>query len=315
MGPVDPIQRDLFIVGAAFVFGAAIGSFLNVVIYRLPRADEGLFLTKPRLSICPQCGATIRWYDNIPLLSYFLLGAKCRSCRAPIPLRYFAVELLTACLFALTAHRLATGPEPDFAHAAVVAAFLASLVAVTFIDIDLRIIPDKIDIPGMALAPVLAFLVPALHRGSGDLETLASLVNRVAALFGTSGDLVPKAFGLSGHERVAAAIASLIGIATGAGVIWLVGRAGKALFKKEAMGFGDVKLLGMMGGYVGWKGVFLILLLASVCGALIGIIVKLATRESYIPFGPFLSLGAAIVVLWRAEVLHVIFVSYPNLFR
>ncbi len=296
---MSPQTIEILVPAIAFVFGAIIGSFLNVVIYRLPRADEGLSISHPRLSLCPQCKATIRGYDNIPLLSYFILKGRCRACRAKIPLRYFVVELLTASLFAY----LAVLYQPHWALAAVYAALTAALIAVTFIDIDLMIIPDKIDIPGMVLAPAISAALPALHQ-NGDLASL----------------------GLSiGSPHLAAAVSSGLGIAVGAGIIWLIALAAEGVLallrrlrwteKTEAMGFGDVKLLGMIGGFLGWKGVLLTLLLACFAGSAIGIVLRLVTKDSYIPFGPFLSLGALGVILWRAEVVHFIFDVWPRLFR
>jgi leader peptidase (prepilin peptidase)/N-methyltransferase len=289
--------RATFILAGAFTLGAVIGSFLNVVIFRLPREDEGLTVTWPRLSICPECRTTIPWYDNIPLVSYFVLLGRCRACRKQIPLRYFGVELLTASLFCFLAWRLLL-PDPALDRAAlfaVQALLVAALVAVTFIDIDFRIIPDKIDIPGMLLAPVASALVPALHLGRGDLETLGIAAVDPAA-----------------SPRLYAALASVLGIAVGGGIIWLIGILGTIAFKKDAMGFGDVKLLAMIGGYVGWKGVLLALFVGCLAGSVIGIVVRLATKDPYIPFGPFLSLGALVVILWYSEVVALVFEGIPR---
>jgi len=286
--------------GIAFCLGAIFGSFLNVVIYRLPRDDEGLSVSYPAQSFCPQCKEPIRGTDNIPILAYFLLAGKCRKCKAKIPFRYFFVELMTAVLFTVLALR----HEPDYALAAVYAALTAALIACTFIDIDLRIIPDKIDIPGMYLAPVLSALVPSMHLHQPLDPTLPRSFTDLA-LFG-----IPVPWG---EPRVAAALSSVIGIVVGAGVIWLVGWLGSKAFKKEAMGFGDVKLLGMIGGFLGWQGVLLALLLGCFVGAFIGIIVKLATEDPYIPFGPFLSLGALAIMLARNDIVWVIFEWYPRL--
>lgn len=294
-------MRALFVVVSAFALGACIGSFLNVVIYRLPRADEGLSLTHPRLSLCPSCGKTIKWYDNIPLLSYFALLGRCRACKAKISLRYFAVELLTAGLFTYLAVRLIGDRAPTgeaIALFAVLAALASALVAVTFIDIEFRIIPDRIDLPGIALAPLIALAVPALHLGHRDLETLRLALVDPAA-----------------NPRLYAVLASLVGIAVGGGVIWLVGFLGSIAFRKEAMGLGDVKLLAMIGGYLGWKGALLALLLACFSGAAIGIVVKLVTKDPYIPFGPFLALGALFMVLFRVEIIHFMTVTYPSWFQ
>jgi leader peptidase (prepilin peptidase) / N-methyltransferase len=182
---------------------------------------------------------------------------------------------------------------------AVYAGLVAALIACTFIDIDLRIIPDKIDLPGMALAPVLSAAFPGLHgygdaRGTPRYDDLATLGLTVE------------------NPHVAAVIASVLGIICGAGVIYVIGVLGSIAFRKEAMGFGDVKLLGMIGGYLGWKGVLLALLLGCFAGAAIGIIVNLVTKDPYIPFGPFLSVGALLVILWRGEIIWFLTVWWPG---
>ncbi len=295
--------REIAVLALAFAFGAAIGSFLNVVIYRLPREDEGLSVIRPRGSFCPSCRAPIAWYDNIPLLSYFALLGKCRRCGSKIPLRYFVVELATASLFALLARQLLVAPggggglaSENAALFAVQAALLAALVAITFIDIDFRIIPDKIDIPGILLAAPLGALVPALHAGRGDLEALGI------------GVLDPAA-----QPRLYAAAAALLGVAVGGGAIWAIGALGSIVFRKEAMGFGDVKLLAMIGGYVGWKGALLALLIACLIGSVVGIVVRLLTRDPYIPFGPFLSAGAVVMVFWYSEAVRFLLETLPDL--
>lgn len=305
---MNPELRATLFTAFAFALGAVVGSFLNVVIYRLPRGDEGLTVSHPRRSLCPRCGATIRWYDNIPLISYFVLLGKCRACRAPISLRYFCVELLTASLFAYLGSRfLAPSPAAldDVALFTVYSVIVAALIAITFIDIDLMIIPDAIDVPGIVLAPLAAFAVPALHLGWGgvrpdDLETLG---------------LAPALIDPLTSPRLYAVAASAIGIIVGGGVIWAIGWLGTLAFKKEAMGFGDVKLLAMIGGYIGWKGTLIALFLGCLSGAAIGVVVKLLTKDSYIPFGPFLALGALIVILWRPEVTEFLFVTYPRIVR
>jgi leader peptidase (prepilin peptidase)/N-methyltransferase len=277
--------RDPIVLGVAAVFGAMLGSFLNVVIYRLPRKES---LAWPG-SHCPECGTPIRWYDNVPIVSWLVLAGKCRACRKPIPFRYPLVEALTGALTALLAWRFLTGPGPvDGVRFGVSLLFTAALVAVAFIDIALRIIPDRITKPGMVVAPVISLLVPALHR--------------VAWLPGLS-------------PGAAALLLSLAGMAVGAGSIWMMGVIGKVAFRKEAMGFGDVKLMGLIGGFLGPVGVLLAVLLACVAGSVIGILAWLVTRDHYIPFGPFLSLGAFAVLVFRPEVVHFFTVTYPSLFR
>ncbi|HVY61436.1 MAG TPA: prepilin peptidase [Planctomycetota bacterium] len=286
---MNPQSIELLVPAFAFALGAIIGSFLNVVIYRLPRRAEGLSIASPTYSYCPKCGTTIRGYDNIPLLSYFLLGARCRACKVKIPIRYFCVELLTACLFA----GIAIQHQPEWGVIAVYAGLTACLVSASFIDIDLTIIPDEISLPGIALAPLVSAAVPELHA-PGDLAALGLAV---------------------ADPRWAAAAASVAGILAGGLLIYAIGVLGKLAFRKEAMGFGDVKLFAMIGGYLGWKAVLLALFIACIAGALAGLVRLALTRESTIPFGPFLSIGAISVMLWRSEIVRFIFVDYPSYMR
>lgn len=303
---------ELFVPGFAFAFGAVVGSFLNAVIHRLPREDEGLSLLEPKRSFCPKCSAQIAWYDNLPLASYLLLGGRCRACKAKIPLRYFGVELLTALLFTWTAVDLVSTPalagaDPHFALLGVHLALVASMVAVTFIDFEHHIIPDRIDKPGMVLALVLSPFVTTLHVPNGDLEVLARFVRFL-------GLSVPAGFGIEARWLVSL-ISSALGMVTGAGVIYAIGVLGTKLFKKDAMGFGDVKYMGMLGGFLGWQGVLMTLFLACMTGAFIGIAIKLVTKDEHIPFGPFLSLGALLMLRLGAEVYWALFVWYPSLIR
>jgi leader peptidase (prepilin peptidase) / N-methyltransferase len=280
---------DPLILGFATVFGAMLGSFLNVVIHRLP---DGKSLAWPG-SHCPKCGAAIRWYDNVPILSWLLLLGRCRSCRAGISPRYIVVEALTAALIAAVAVRTIVGREPrDFAAFGALTLFVAALVAASFIDLALQIIPDRITKPGMVAAPLLAALAPSISAADPARDALSGLPPAGAAL-----------------------ITSLLGIAAGAGLIWLVGVLGKAAFRREAMGFGDVKFMGLIGGFVGPVGVVLAILVACLFGAAIGGLRFLVTRKKDIPFGPFLAMGALVVVFFRADVVRFLLVTWPSLLR
>lgn len=233
-----------FFVTVMALVGASIGSFLNVVIWRLPRGEN---LAHPG-SHCPRCGRGIRWFDNLPLLSWLLLRARCRGCRAPISARYPAVEALTALLFVLAALRLGANPV----DAAVIAALLAALVAITFIDIDHRIIPDAITKPGMVLALGLAAL-PAVTLHPGDwLHGLKPGLNSVL------------------HASA--------GVLTGLVVVYVVRFLGTLAFKKEAMGLGDAKLLGLIGGFTGPLGALYALTLACLGGVVVHGLAVFATR-------------------------------------
>lgn len=228
-------------VGVAGVLGACIGSFLNVVIWRLPR---GLGVADGR-SHCPKCGHLIRWHDNVPVLAWLWLRGRCRDCRATISPRYPAVEALTAGLFVLAALR---APFPDgLAVAACRAALLSALVVVSFVDVDRREIPDAITKPGVAVGLLLSLLVPALHPGAAASLGLANV-------------------------HLASLLEGGLGALTGAGSLLLVRWAGRAATGGEVMGLGDVKLLAMVGTFLSPLGVLLVVLLASVLGSVLGIL-------------------------------------------
>lgn len=289
---------DIFIVATAAVFGSMLGSFANVAIYRLPR--ENLTVNKPRHSFCPSCSKTIAWHDNIPLLSYMILLGRCRYCKSRIPARYPVVEGLSAFLFGLSAYHFAlSGAWIVFA---VACAFCLALVIITFIDVEFRIIPDVIDKPGMLLAPVLSFAAPELHiRGFVQLM----------GWFGWQWQLSEP---YSWSDRGLAAASSVLGIAAGAGITYAVGVLGKMAFRKEAMGFGDVKLMGMIGGLLGWQAVIMTFFLGSVIGAVVGITLMVAARrkDPHIPFGPFLASAAVLLLFYQAQIRQFIFVTYPK---
>lgn len=238
----------------SFLFGLALGSFMNVCIYRLP---EGKSIVHPPSS-CPHCGEEIRFYDNIPLVSYTLLGGKCRRCRARISWRYPTVELLTGLLSLALFIRY--GPSYQYL---LFLLFAAALVTISFIDLDHQIIPDVISIPGIAV---------------GFAATL-----------------------IMGHISW---LDSLLGIVFGGGALYLVGIGYKIVTGKEGMGFGDVKLLAMIGAWMGWRSLLLIILLSSLTGAILGTAFLLLSGKgarSRIPFGPFLSLGALLVFFFGPQ--------------
>ncbi|MCM8772938.1 MAG: prepilin peptidase [Candidatus Omnitrophica bacterium] len=252
-----------------FLIGLCFGSFANVCIYRLPK---GKSLIYPG-SFCPNCGKNIKWYDNIPLLSYILLKGKCRYCRKKISFRYFTVELLTGLFFfsiykkfGFTAFNL------------VYDTFFLSLIIVSFIDIDTFLIPDVIVIPGIFLGLLFSFLFPEIHN-MGRFESF---------------------------------IYSFTGTIMGGGALFLLAIIGKILFKKEAMGGGDIKLLGMIGSFLGWKPIFLTLFFGSLLGTLISLILILLKKrkiDDYVPFGPYLSLGAIISIFFKENYFLGFFIN------
>jgi len=291
------------------VLGLFVGSFLNVAIHRYGR--EGETISKPRRSRCPECKTTLTWKENIPLLSWTLQRGRCRSCGWSIPLRYPLVEGLTAVLWWLAASQWDPSQEwlREASLCGVRSVVLAGLVVATFVDFDCFEIPDGVSIGGMVLAPVASFLVPALHDHT-----------RLALLF--SPDQMPPA------TRLGALTACLAGMAAGGGILWAIGWVGSRLYGRDAMGFGDVKLLAAGGGIIGPGGVLWALMIASLVASLVGIgnllryafllrarVAARKRRQSlgrtlqvarvagrYVPFGPYLALGIGIVLLYWKDV-------------
>ncbi|QKK02220.1 MAG: prepilin peptidase [Pseudomonadota bacterium] len=268
------------VLGAAvFLFGLLVGSFLNVVILRLPArllhdwrcqcrelleieasepAPPGLVLKR---SHCPKCRQAIAWYDNIPLVSWLLLRRKCRHCGQPISWRYPLVELATALLSAAVVVHFGPGPE---AVGALVLTW--ALIAATGIDIDHQLLPDQITLP-------------LLWLGLG--------LNLWLGLFSSLEDAV-------------------IGAIAGYGVLWAVFHLFRLLTGKEGMGYGDFKLLAALGAWLGWQALPIIVLLGSLLGAVIGIALMIALRrgrEVPIAFGPYLALAGWIAMIWGDHIV------------
>ena len=265
MAPSFPISEvplsEPVLYAAVFLFGAMVGSFLNVCIHRLPR-DESI--VRPR-SKCPGCQNQIAWYDNVPVLSYLLLRGRCRSCGTKVSAVYPLVETLTGALAAALLYRF--GPGPD---GAIYFAFAAALVVITFIDLEFQIIPDVISIPGIPIGWVCAFL--ALEQ--------VTLVD------------------------------SLLGALLGGGILYAVASGYYFFTKREGMGGGDVKLLAMIGAFLGWKSVLFTLFAASLVGSVIGLLAAWRSGDGgkyAIPFGPFLAAGALVYVFWGQEILACYF--------
>jgi leader peptidase (prepilin peptidase)/N-methyltransferase len=260
-----------------FILGSIVGSFLNVCIYRLP---QGQSIVKPR-SFCPQCKKTIPWYDNIPLLSYVLLRARCRFCNARISLRYFIVELLTAIMFLIFYNLYGLSFKSFF-----YLIFICGLIIATFVDIQQRIIPDEISVGGI-VAGLLFNAIKGIH-----LKTL-------------SYDPQP-------------IFNSFLGIIIGGGIIYLTGVLFDLVYFKllkkppiqgetESMGGGDVKLLAMIGAFLGWQQALLTFFLAPFFGLVIGIFNLLLKKDHTIPYGPFLSLAALFALFWADKIFHFLF--------
>lgn len=241
-----------------FIFGICLGSFFNVCIYRLP---SSMTIINPRQSVCLHCNKPIKFYDNIPLISYLILKGRCRNCQEPIALRYPLVEFISGLFALLTVLKFGFSVE-----ALVYYAFISSLMIITFIDIDHQIIPDAITLPG----------IPLFFLGSLFVPTI-SLKDAALGLFVGGGSLFAIAWGYH------------------------------LITKKEGMGGGDIKLLAMIGGLIGWQGVIFTIFFSSAVGSLSGLLLMMREKKGMklaIPFGPFLSLGAIAYVFWGARIIN-----------
>lgn len=241
----------------AFIFGTVVGSFLNVCICRMPK-DESI-VSPP--SHCPTCDYQIRWYDNIPLLSYLLLRGKCRGCGSRISLQYPLVELLNGLL--TLALFLRFGPSLSFLALFL---FCSSLVVITFIDIEHQIIPDEISLSGIMIGFALSFFLP--------WQTWLN---------------------------------SLLGILLGGGSLLLVAYGYQWLTGKEGMGGGDIKLLAMMGAFLGWKAIPFIIFASSLVGSVVGVTMMLLQKKDSklaIPFGPYLAFGAILYIFYGRQLIQ-----------
>ena len=249
-----------------FAVGAVVGSFLNVVIHRYP-LEQSIVYPKSR---CPKCGTAIRWYDNVPLLSFLVLRGRCRACRNPISGRYPMVELSNA-LFYLAVF-LRTGISVAFVF---VAAIVSMAIVLIFIDLDIQILPDVIDLPGVLLGLGIGWL------RLGDSFTTLTLSSSL--------------------------LQSALGAVIGAAIPLAIGIAYKLVRKIEGMGLGDVKMLAMIGAVLGWEPLFPVLVIASAAGAVVGVGVAARSKlglQVPLPFGVFLGL-AALLVLFFGRTLHL----------
>lgn len=240
-----------------FVFGLTIGSFLNVCIFRIPESKS---IVRPG-STCPGCNKPIKYYDNIPVISYILLGGKCRKCNMPISFRYPLVELISGLAALAVFMRYGLSFE-----GLVYFTFISALIVITFIDIDHRIIPDVISLPGIPIGLLASFLLSSITwKGS------------------------------------------LIGIIAGGGSLLAVAWIYSLITKNEGMGGGDIKLLAMIGAFIGLKGVIFTVFTASATGTAAGIAAMLKNREGdmklAVPFGPFLSIGAILYIFFGSEII------------
>ncbi len=239
------LSNELLQLIFVFLLGTCIGSFLNVCIFRIPMGKSVAFPP----SSCMNCGHKISWWENIPILSYIILRARCRKCSSPISIQYPFVEFLTGGLASLLFQKF--GLTPQFF---IYFFFVGSLIVIAFIDLEHQIIPDIISLPGIAAGLVASLFIPEV-----------SIVDSAAGIFLGGGTLLAVAWGYY------------------------------LLTKREGMGGGDVKLLAMIGAFLGWKSIPVVIFLSAAAGSIIGLaIVALnrGNRRSAIPYGPFLAAGA-----------------------
>jgi leader peptidase (prepilin peptidase) / N-methyltransferase len=257
----DPYTSTL-----VFVFGAIVGSFLNVVIARLP--EPGASIVFPA-SHCPFCQHRIRWHDNIPLFSYILLKGRCRSCNKPISLQYPLVELTMALLSLALFHTFGLGTLY-----AIYFPFAAALLVIIFIDLHHQIIPDVISLPGIILGFLLAFINPLVTWQDAGL-----------------------------------------GLLFGGGSLYAVATGYYLLTRREGMGGGDIKLLAMIGAFLGWQALPFVIFSSSLTGSIVGIGAMIRQRkggQTVIPYGPFLALGGLLYLFFQ-EYIHFYLVQFWRL--
>ncbi len=250
------ISPDIFIYATTAIFGAIIGSFLNVVILRLPVENSSIVFPP---SHCPKCNTPINWFDNIPVISYLMLRGKCRNCHTSISMQYPVVEILTA--MAATALVFRFGITPATLGYFI---FVSSLMVIIWIDIHHQIIPDVISLPGIILGFLFSFINPFLSWQS-----------------------------------------SIIGILVGGGALFLIGELYYLLRKQVGMGGGDIKLLAMLGAFLGWQSLPFIIMVSSLTGAVCGIAIILVQKtgsQTKIPFGPYLASAALTYLFFMDEV-------------
>ncbi len=248
---------DTLMLGFALFFGAAVGSFLNVVILRLPRQDVSIAFPP---SHCPLCQHPLSWWENIPLLSYLMLRGRCRNCRASISWMYPLVEAAMAVFSALLF--LHYGPSVEYGRLFV---FFAALLVIIFIDIHHQIIPDRISLPGIVLGFATSFFSEQITWQQSGL-----------------------------------------GLLLGGGVLYLVAWTYFSLAKRDGMGGGDIKLLAMIGAFLGWQSLLYVVFSSSLSGSIVGIIAMVRQGKggkTRIPFGPFLAFGAMTWVLFQEQIV------------
>lgn len=361
---MDLVARmEVMLIAWLALVGACVGSFLNVCIYRLPR--RCLSVLNPRRSFCPGCRRQLTWSENIPIFSWAVQRGRCRGCQGKISFRYPLIELVTCGLFLWLAIRIIPGHLDSPMHWGqffIQAALASALLVCTMTDIEFRIIPDEIDVPGIILGPLLVLAVPiSFAAAPPPIAQLAGWLDShlwpAFTWWGIGGALTPLEALATLHRKaptlylhLSAFSGSILGAAIGAGFIFGTGVMATRALGRDAMGFGDVKYMGMIGAFAGWQGVVCTIMVACLAGSLGGIVhmaasgrpyilgkdlvdedstplrrlalwitgargpaaaedrvairpgttllARFATGDPYIPFGPFLTVGAFVAIFF-----------------
>lgn len=272
---------ETFAYAVIFIYGAAIGSFLNVVIYRVPNE-----LSLLPASACPICKQGIKFYYNLPILGWLILGGKCSNCKEPIAWRYPAVELLTALVFILTYSQIGmTAMLP------VALFFVATMIALLFIDAEHMILPNVITYPLFVAAVLVRIAYPAFIEGFrfSDMN-FAPIIQ------------------LTGYpESVVSLAGAALGALAGGGLLWGVGAIWKALRGVEAMGLGDVKMMLGVGALLGWRLTILTIFVGAFAGAVVGVVMVMRSKDkdlqTQLPFGIFLGVGSIVALLFGERMI------------
>lgn len=266
-----------------FIFGAIVGSFLNVVIHRVPNEESIIFPN----SACPNCKKPIKPYDNIPIISWLILGGKCRNCRTSISPRYLFVELLTGLLFLLVYWSVGFT-----AFLPVALIFTAAIVSLVFIDAEHMILPNVITYPLLVFALLARLIFPLLFGANyfSDFQILPLNQMQNSPLW------------------LVSLVGAVLGAIVGGGFLWLVGAIWKKLRGVDAMGLGDVKMMLAVGALLGWRLTLLSIFIGAFAGAIIGVFVIARQKEkdfqTQIPFGIFLGIGSILSLLFGEQIIH-----------
>ncbi|MGR3177307.1 MAG: prepilin peptidase [Candidatus Anammoxibacter sp.] len=264
----------------SLILGPIIGSFLNVCIYRIPKHKSIVF----PCSFCTDCQGKIAWYDNFPIFSYIILAGKCRHCKASISARYIIVEICSALVTSGLIYLFIIRGDYSLPVAICYLILIYALIVVTFIDLEYMIIPNVITFPGMVVVLILSVIFPDIHNGKNDeIYSLLNIDGRLNSL-----------------------VACIIGMLVSGGVILFAASAGRFFFRRESMGAGDVKLMCMVGGIIGWKLGLIIFFIAPFFGLFMAIPLKIIKKTKVIPYAPFLSLATVLVIFLGDYFINIV---------